>query len=120
VQVQSEGGIEDGADVDGVIVIIILGELLFQVMSGGLFHLPSEGGDALTRPSLIHGLTCGRGVILLPLEGVAWHGWQDGGGYGWWQWAAVNPRVMSEMSRSEEKSIALITMLEKDVPLEVR
>jgi hypothetical protein len=33
----------------------------------------------------------------------------------------VNPRVRSEMSESEEKkSMALITMLEKGVPLKIR
>jgi hypothetical protein len=33
---------------------------------------------------------------------------------------AANPRVRSEMSGSEEKLMALITMLERGVPLKVR
>jgi hypothetical protein len=33
---------------------------------------------------------------------------------------AANPRVRSEMSEREEKSMALITMLEKGVPTKVR
>jgi hypothetical protein len=79
------------------------------------------------------GLIYDRGVILLPLSSsdddlwlidgevgsAAQHGQQDTGGLVWW-WTTVNPRVMSEMSGSEEKSMALITMLEKGVPLKVR
>jgi hypothetical protein len=109
VQVRDEGGIKVGAGVDGVIVIIILGdhdpldsdELLFQVMCDSLLLLPSEGGRALACPCLIQGLTCGshgddesllllvhgsggdlnhsHGVVLLPLSGG---GNDRGGGIG--------------------------------------
>jgi hypothetical protein len=61
VQVRDKGGIGVGADVNGPIVVIILGdcdplgsgELLFQVTSDGLLLLPSEGGDALARLGLV-------------------------------------------------------------------
>jgi hypothetical protein len=99
VHVCGEGGIGVAADVDGVIVVVILGyhdplgssELLFQVTGEGLLLLPREGGDALMCPCLIQSLVCGshgdneslllsvrvsggslsrgRGVILLPLGG---------------------------------------------------
>jgi hypothetical protein len=50
MQVCGEGGVV--ADVDGAIIIVVLGkrdplgngELLFQVMSDGLLLLPSKGG----------------------------------------------------------------------------
>jgi hypothetical protein len=104
MQVHGEGGIGVGAGVDGVIIVIVLGdhdplrnnELLFQVMSDGLLLLPSEGSGALTRPCLIWGLACSRhgsdeslllsvrssnsglshshGIILLPLGGGGGHG----------------------------------------------
>jgi hypothetical protein len=99
VQVHGEGGVGVGAGVDGAIVVIVLGncdplgsdELLFQVMGDGLLLFPSEGGGVLARPCLIQGLacgshggdeslllsvrgsggglSCGRGVVLLPLGG---------------------------------------------------
>jgi hypothetical protein len=99
VQVHGEGGLGVGASVDGAIVVIVLGdreplgsgELLFQMMDDVLLLLPSDGGGALARPGLVQGLTCGshggdesillwmagsggglscgRGVILLPLSG---------------------------------------------------
>jgi hypothetical protein len=61
MQVHSEGGIGVGVDVDGAIVVIVLGdrdplsngELLFQVMGDGLLLLPSEGGGVLMCPCLI-------------------------------------------------------------------
>jgi hypothetical protein len=61
VQVRGEGSIGVGADIDGAIVIVILGdrdplgsgELLFQVTGDGLLLLPSQGGGALTRLGLI-------------------------------------------------------------------
>jgi hypothetical protein len=93
MQVRGEGGVGVGADVDGAIIIIILGKrdplgcgkLLFQVMSDGLLLLLSEGGGTLAHACLIHGLACGshssdeslllsvrssgRGVVFLPLGG---------------------------------------------------
>jgi hypothetical protein len=59
--VHGEGGVGVGANVDGVIIVIVLGdgdplgsgELLFQVTSDGLLILPSEGGGTLIRTSLI-------------------------------------------------------------------
>jgi hypothetical protein len=55
------------------------GELLFQVMGGGLLILPSKGGSAFTHMCLIQGLTCdshsggvlsrGCGIVLLHLSG---------------------------------------------------
>jgi hypothetical protein len=99
VQVHGEGGIGVGADVDGAIIIVVLGnrdplgsgELLFQVTGDGLLLFSSEGGGVLARPCLVQGLTCGshdgdeslllsvrgsggslsrgRGVVLLPLGG---------------------------------------------------
>jgi hypothetical protein len=67
MQVHGEGGVGIGADVDRVIIVIILGkrvplgsgELLFQVMSDGLLLLLNEGGGALTRPCLVQGFVCG-------------------------------------------------------------
>jgi hypothetical protein len=61
VQVHGEDGIRVGADVNGAIVIIILGdrdplgsgELLFQVTGDDLLLFPSEGGSVLVRPCLI-------------------------------------------------------------------
>jgi hypothetical protein len=58
VQVHGEDGVGVGIDVDGAIIIIVLGdrdpldsdELLFQVMGEGLLLLPSEGGGTLVRP----------------------------------------------------------------------
>jgi hypothetical protein len=58
MQVRGEGGVGVGTDVDGVIVVVVLGdrdpldsgELLFQVMGDDLPLLPSEGGGALARP----------------------------------------------------------------------
>jgi hypothetical protein len=93
------------------------GELLFQVMSDGLLLLPSEDGNTLAHTSLIQGLacgshgndesillsphgsrgglSCGHGILLLPLSGggglllinrevggAAQHGWQDSEGGG--------------------------------------
>jgi hypothetical protein len=99
MQVHGECGIEVGADVDGAIVVVILGdryplgsgELLFQVTNDGLLLLLSEGDVMLTRPYLIQGLACdshdgdeslllsvcgsggglsrGHRVVLLPLSG---------------------------------------------------
>jgi hypothetical protein len=59
--VRGEGGIRVRVDVDGAIVIIVLGdrdplgsdELLFQVTSNDLLLLPSEGGSVLTLPCFI-------------------------------------------------------------------
>jgi hypothetical protein len=56
VQVRGEGGVRVGAGVDGVIIIVILGdhdpmgssELLFQVTGDGLLLLSNEGSGALT------------------------------------------------------------------------
>jgi hypothetical protein len=67
VQVHDEGNVGVGAGVKGAIVIIILGdhnslgigELLFQVMSDGIFCFPSEGSGALTHPCLVQSLVCG-------------------------------------------------------------
>jgi hypothetical protein len=67
MQVRGEDGIGVGADVNGAVIVIILGkrdplgssELLFQVMSDGLILLPSEGGGVLARPCLIQGLAYG-------------------------------------------------------------
>jgi hypothetical protein len=97
VQVRGKGGIGVGADVDGAIIIVALGdidplgsgELLFQMTSDGLLLLPSVGGDVLTRSGLLQDLVCGnhdgdeslllsvrgsnkslshgRGIVLLPL-----------------------------------------------------
>jgi hypothetical protein len=52
VQVRGEGSVRVGADIDGAIVVVILGnrdplgsgELLFQVTGDGLLLFPSEGG----------------------------------------------------------------------------
>jgi hypothetical protein len=79
--VHSEGSVGVGASVNGVIVIIILGdcdplgsgELLFQVTGDGLLRLPSEGGGALVHPCLIQGLACdshgGDESLLLSVRG---------------------------------------------------
>jgi hypothetical protein len=97
VQVRGEGSVRVGADIDGAIVVVILGnrdplgsgELLFQVTGDGLLLFPSKGGGTFTRPCLVQGLACGShggdeslllsvrgsggglsrgcGVILLPL-----------------------------------------------------
>jgi hypothetical protein len=99
VQVRGEGGIRVGASVDGAIVVVVLtnrdplgsGKLLFQVMSDGLLILPSKGSVMLVRLGLIQGLacsshggdeslllsvrgssdglSCGHGIILLPISG---------------------------------------------------
>jgi hypothetical protein len=99
VQVRGEGVVKVGAAVNGVIVVVILGnrdpfdsdELLFQVTDDGILLLPSEGSGALACPCLIQGLACGnhdgdkslmlsvrgssgglshgRGVVLLPFGG---------------------------------------------------
>jgi hypothetical protein len=61
MQVRGEGGIRVGADVNGAIIIIILGdrdplgsgELLFQVTGDDLLLFPSEGSGVLVRPCLI-------------------------------------------------------------------
>jgi hypothetical protein len=112
VQVCGEGSVKVGADIDGAIVVVVLGnrdplgsgELLFQVTGDGLLLFPSEGGGTFTRPCLVQGLafgshggglSCGRDVALLPLGGdgglllvdgevggAARHDRQDGGG-GW-------------------------------------
>jgi hypothetical protein len=58
VQVSGEGSIGVGADIDGAIVVVILGnrdplgsgELLFQVTGNGLLLFPSEGG-AIASPT---------------------------------------------------------------------
>jgi hypothetical protein len=101
VQVHGEDGVGVGVDVDGAIIIIVLGdrdplgsdELLFQVMGEGLLLLPSEGGGTLVRPSLVQDLACSshdddeslllslrssdsglshdHGVVLLPLSDVS-------------------------------------------------
>jgi hypothetical protein len=106
VQVRGEGSVGVGADIDGAIVVVVLGnrdplgsgELLFQVTGDGLLLFPSEGGGAFARPCLIQGLacgshggdeslllsvrgsggglSCGRCVVLLPLGGG---GSRDGG-----------------------------------------
>jgi hypothetical protein len=65
--VRGEGGVGVGADVDGAIIIVVLGDhiplgnskLLFQVTGDGLLLLPSEGGGVLARPCLVQGLACG-------------------------------------------------------------
>jgi hypothetical protein len=101
MQVRGEGGIGVGADVDGAIIVIILGKrdplgsggLLFQVSSDCFLLLPSEGDGMLACPCLVQGLGCGRSVVLLPLGGGGLfpvhvgevgvffrHGRQDGGG----------------------------------------
>jgi hypothetical protein len=84
VQVRGEGSVRVGADINGAIVVVILGnrdplgsgELLFQVTGDGLLLFPSEGGGTFMRPCLVQGLACGShggderrgcGVILLPL-----------------------------------------------------
>jgi hypothetical protein len=99
VQVRGKGGVGVGAGVDRVIIVVILGDRdlldsdkpLFQMTGNGLLLLLSEGDGALARPGLVQGLTCGshggdesillwmagsggglscgRGVILLPLSG---------------------------------------------------
>jgi hypothetical protein len=81
MQVRSEGGVGVGADVDGVIGVIILrdndplgnGELLFQETNDGLLIIPSEGGGMLVRTGLIQGLACssygGDESLLLSLRG---------------------------------------------------
>jgi hypothetical protein len=81
VQVHGEGGIGVGTDVDGVVVIIVLGdndplgsgELLFQVMSDDLLLLPSDGGSTLMHMGLIQGLAYnshdGDESLLLSLRG---------------------------------------------------
>jgi hypothetical protein len=61
MKVRDEGDIEVGDDVEGAVVIIVLGDcdlldngdLLFQVMSDVLLLLPSEGGSMLTQMNLI-------------------------------------------------------------------
>jgi hypothetical protein len=107
VQVRGEGSVGVGADINGAIVVVALGnrdplgssELLFQVTGDGLLLLPSEGSGAFTRPCLVQGLACGshggdeslllsvrdsggglsrgRSVVLLPLGGGG--GSRDGG-----------------------------------------
>jgi hypothetical protein len=99
IQVCGEGGIGVGADIDGAIVVVVLGdrdplgsrELLFQVTGDDLLLLPSEGGGMHAHPRLIQCLACnshdddeslllsvdvsggglshGREVVLLPLGG---------------------------------------------------
>jgi hypothetical protein len=99
VQVRGEDSVGVGADNDGTIVVVVLGnrdplgsgELLFQVAGDGLLLFLSEGGSAFAHPCLAQGLACGshggneslllsvrgsgdslsrgRGVILLPLGG---------------------------------------------------
>jgi hypothetical protein len=61
MQVHGEDGVRVGADVDGAIIVVILGdrdplgsgELLFQVTRDGLLLLPSEGSGALARQCLV-------------------------------------------------------------------
>jgi hypothetical protein len=81
MQVRSEGGVEVGADIDGVIVVIILGdrdplgsgEILFQVTSDGLLLLLDEDGGTLAHPCLIQSLARGshsnNESLLLPVHG---------------------------------------------------
>jgi hypothetical protein len=101
------GSVGVGANIDGAIIIIVLGnhdplgsgELLFQVMGDGLLLFPSEGGGTFARPCLVQGLACGShggdeslllsvcgsgdglshslGIVLLPLGGGG--GSRDGG-----------------------------------------
>jgi hypothetical protein len=115
VHVCGEDDIRVGADIDWAIVVIVLGdhdplgsdELLFQMMSNGLFLLLGEGGGTLMCIGLVQGLAndshdgddsllfslCGsHDVLLLPLSnggsnlllvnrgvGGARHGRKDGG-----------------------------------------
>jgi hypothetical protein len=95
VQVCGEDDVGVGADIDGAIVVVVLGDhdplesdkLLFQVMSNCLFLLPNEGGGTLLCIGLVQGLAtdshdddhsllfslCGsHDILLLPLS--------DGGG----------------------------------------
>jgi hypothetical protein len=66
MQIRGECGVGVGANINGAIVVIILGKrdplgngkLLFQVTSDGLLLLPSEGGGALTRQCFVQGLAC--------------------------------------------------------------
>jgi hypothetical protein len=61
VQVRGEGSVGVGADIDGAIIVVVLGnrdllgsgELLFQVTDDGLLLFPSEGGGAFARPCLV-------------------------------------------------------------------
>jgi hypothetical protein len=61
VQVRGEGSVGVGADIDGAIIVVVLGnrdllgsgELLFQVTDDGLLLCPSEGGGAFARPCLV-------------------------------------------------------------------
>jgi hypothetical protein len=96
--VHGEGGVRVGADINGAIIIVVMGnrdplssgELLFQVMNDGFLLLPSECNDSLSY---------GCSLVLLPLGGdgghdggddlllvdeevggAAWHGWQYVGG----------------------------------------
>jgi hypothetical protein len=103
MQMHGEGGVEVGAGVDGVIIVVALGdrdplgsgELLFQVTGDGLLLLPCEASGLLTLSCLIQSLACGshggdeslllsvrgsggglshgRGVILLPLGSGGGH-----------------------------------------------
>jgi hypothetical protein len=67
MQVHGKGSVGVRAGVDGVIVVIVLGdrdplgsgELLFQVMSDGLLIFLSKGNDVLVCSCLISGLACG-------------------------------------------------------------
>jgi hypothetical protein len=69
MQVCGEGSVGVGADVDGVIIVVILekrdplcsGELLFQVTSDDLLLLPSKGGGVLMRLCLVQGRMPRRG-----------------------------------------------------------
>jgi hypothetical protein len=61
VQVRGEGSVGVGADIDGAIIVVVLGnrdllgsgELLFQVTDDGLLLFSSEGGGAFACPCLV-------------------------------------------------------------------
>jgi hypothetical protein len=61
VQVRGEGSVGVGADIDGTIIVVVLGnrdllgsgELLFQVTGDGLLLFPSEGGGTFACPCLV-------------------------------------------------------------------
>jgi hypothetical protein len=81
MQVHGEGSVWVGASINGVIIIIILGdhdpicsgELPFQVTGEHLLLFPSEDSGVLTHPSLIQGLACvshdGDESLLLSVHG---------------------------------------------------
>jgi hypothetical protein len=65
LQMRGEGGVR--ADVDGAIIVVVLGDndplcsvdQLFQVMSDDLLLHPNEGDGTLARMGLVQGLACG-------------------------------------------------------------